>query len=77
MLEVSVARYGKDSSGTLRPFRVLTQTQVAEKDAAVHHRPSKGQLSAHPVGTLQTDEMLLKVPFTQTFFTNLPRHPKG
>lgn len=75
MLEVSVARYGKDSSGTLRLFRVLTQTQVAED--AVHHRPSKGRLSAHPVGTLQMDEMLLKVPFTQTFLTNLPRHPEG
>lgn len=31
MLEVSVARYGKDSLGTLRPFRVLTQTQVEER----------------------------------------------
>lgn len=73
MLEVSVARYGKDSLGTLRPFRVLTQTQVAEKDAAVHHRPSKSQLSAHPVGTLQMG----KVPFTQSSLTNLPRHPEG
>lgn len=64
MLEVSVARYGKDSLGTLRPFRVLTQTQVAEKDAAVHHRPSKSQLSAHPVGTLQMGKIPFKVPFT-------------
>lgn len=31
MLEVSVARYGKDSLGTLRPFRVLTQTQVQRR----------------------------------------------
>lgn len=77
MLEDSVARYGKDSSGTLRPFRVLTQTQVSEKDTAVHHRPSKGQLSAHPVGTLQMGEMLLKVPLSQTFHTNLPCHPEA
>lgn len=77
MLEVSVARYGKDSLGTLRPFRVLTQTQVAEKGAAVHHRPSKSQLSAYPVGTLQMGEILLKVPFIQTFLTNLPQHPEG
>lgn len=72
-----MARYGKDSSGSLRPFRALTQTQVAEKDAAVHHRPSKGQLSAQPVGTLQMGETPLRVPFTQTFLTNLPRHPEG
>lgn len=76
MLEVSVARYRKDSLGTLRPFRVLTQTQVAEKDAAVHHRPSKSQLSAHPVGTLQMGEILLKVPFTQTFLKLSPA-PQG
>lgn len=42
-----------------------------EKDAAVHHRPSKDQLSAHSVGTLQMNKNTPQ----SAFYTNGSHKP--